>query len=104
MEFLENKTVIGSRLSDTEYRLASGTKGESVPVKLLPGQYGMEQYVERKHVLLLERSEAYHLRRQGVVVASSVENPQAFAEDLTGRPITVCPEFPENMTAAWRNF
>lgn len=104
MEFLENKTVIGSRLSDTEYRLASGTKGESVPVKLLPGQYGMEQYVERKHVLLLERSEAYHLRRQGVVVSSSVENPQAFAEDLTGRPITVCPEFPEKYDCRMEKF
>ncbi len=38
------------------------------------------------------------------MVASSVENPQAFAEDLTGRPITVCPEFPEKYDCRMEKF
>lgn len=103
-QIMENKTVIGERLPDAEYRFASGTKGGGVPIKLLSGRYGMEQYVERGHVLLLERSDAYHLRQQGVTIASAVDNPQAFAEDLTGRLPVVCPELPKKYDCRMKNF
>lgn len=91
----KDKTVIGTRLPDAEYHFAKGTKGEGRPVKLLPGKYGIEQYVERRHLLPLERNEVYRLRQQGVTIASSFDNPQAFAENLVGQPIVVCPELPE---------
>lgn len=103
-QIMENKMVIGERLPDAEYRFAGGTKGRGMPIKLLSGKYGMEQYVERGHVLLLENSEAYHLRQQGVTIVSSVDNPQAFAEDLTGRPLVVCPELPKKYDCRMKNF
>lgn len=103
-QIMENKTVIGERLPDAEYHFADGTKGGGMPIKLLSGKYGMEQYVERGYVLLLERSEAYHLRQQGVEIVSSVDNPQAFAEDLTGRSLVVCPELPKKYDCRMKNF
>lgn len=100
----KDKTVIGTRLPDTEYHFADGIIGEGKPVKLLSGKYGIEQYVERRHLLPLERDDAYQLRQQGVEIASSVDNPQGFAEGLVGKPIVVCPELPEKYDCRMKKF
>lgn len=94
-QFMVNKTVVGSREPNDKYVLASGTKGDGVPIKILSGKYGMEQYVERQKLIMLTASDVYRLQKYGAMVEYAVKNPKAFDEDLTGKPITYCPELPK---------